>query len=909
MASTAERNLLPTSVTPTHYDVVLTPNPLPPFKYNGTVAIHLKVNEDITKISTNALELEFVGNAKLTVVHAKSESSQESTSHVYNENSQTVVFEFASVIPAGSTATLVIDFIGEHNDKMAGFYRSGYKDSEGNEKFMVVTQFESSDARRAFPCGDEPALKATFDITLKVDPALTALSNMNVVEEEIVDGLKVVKYARTPIMSTYLIAFAVGELEFIEATANPQKPADAKPIAVRVYTTPGKKEEGRFALDLSCRVLEYFSEYFDIAYPLPKCDHIAVPDFSAGAMENWGLITYREHALLYNEASSSANHKEGVAETVSHELAHQWFGNLVTMEWWSDLWLNEGFATFVGIMAADKLFPEWNIWIKFISSELAGAMRLDAMRSSHPIEVPVADAADVSQIFDAVSYHKGASVIRMLCATLGQENFMNGVRIYLKRFQYANASTIDLWNALGESSGVNVAELLYGWTKHVGFPLVTIEKEVIEDDTITLHLSQTRFLATGDLTAEEEAATEPWFIPLRIVTHLNPNTPTDHVLSSKTGTITIPYSRNEFEYYKLNFNSTGIFRVKLTEYAVDRVGKVLRDNINLFSVEDRVNLIQDTFNLGRAGYDSMTLWLSLINNLGAENSYIVLDATNTNLADIISILYNSSAAVKSALQTVRRNIFAPKVGTFGFDYAESDSYDTKRLRTLVLSAAARSEEPSAVAEFQARFERFVGGDETALHPDVRQIAMSTALKHSTDLEADFAKVIEVYKSATSEDLKINALVSLAFVNTFDQARKVLALANDTSLVKPQDAYVPWSVLSSNSPVPELVRPYIWDQFRLQFNDLHTAFSGGLGLLEAFAASAVRSRAEEEFADEVVAWMEGKDCATEAEKEERVKKVGSIKRAMSQAVERVRSNALYLQRDLANVEKWCAEKFQ
>ncbi|KAI8799726.1 peptidase family M1-domain-containing protein [Cladochytrium replicatum] len=907
-AAPGDRNVLPKTITPTHYDVVLTPNPLPPFKYNGTVTIHLNVNDDITKISTNALELEIVGNAKLTVVHAKSESTQESTGHSYDESLQAVVFEFANVIPAGSTATLLINFIGEHNDKMSGFYRSAYKDSNGNEKFMVVTQFESSDARRAFPCADEPALKATFDITLKVDPALTALSNMNLVEETIVDGLKVVKYARTPIMSTYLVAFAVAEYEYIEDTAHPKQPADAKPIAVRVYTPPGKKEEGRFALEVSCRVLEYFSEYFDIAYPLPKCDHVAIPDFSAGAMENWGLITYREHALLYSEASSSADHKQRVAYVVSHELAHQWFGNLVTMEWWSDLWLNEGFATFVGILAADTLFPEWNLWTKFITTELAGGMRLDSMRSSHPIEVPVADAVEVNQIFDAISYLKGASVIRMLCATLSQEHFMNGVRIYLKRHKYANASTIDLWTALGESSGVNVAKLLYGWTKLVGFPLVTVEKEVIEDDKITLHLSQTRFLVTGDLTAEEEANTEAWFIPLRIVTHLNPNTPTDHVLSTKTGTITVPYSRSEFEYYKLNFNATGIYRVKMTEYAIERFGKILRDKNELLAIEDRVNLVQDTFHLARAGYVSMTLWLSLINNLGSEKSFIVLDDTNTNLSDILTMLYRSSPAVKTAIQTVRRNIFAPKVSTFGFEFSESEPYETKQLRTLVLAAAGRSEDPSTVAELQARFERFVSGDASALNPDLRGLAMSTALKHCTDPGATLAKVLDVYKSATSADLKIACLSSLGFINTFDHAKRVLALTSDSTLVKPQDAYIIWNSLSGGSPLPELVRPYLWDQFKAQFNDLHAAFAGSMGLFGHICGAGVRTRAEDEFADEVAGWMAGKDCDSEGEREDRIKKVNVIKRPMDQGVERVRSNALYLKRDLGNVEKWCTERF-
>ncbi|KAI8803620.1 peptidase family M1-domain-containing protein [Cladochytrium replicatum] len=899
--SNQTRKILPKTVTPTHYDVVLVPNPLPPFKYHGSVAIHFAVNANTRVISTNAIDLEFIGNAKLIVVRGESESKQESTARTYSEIHQTVVFEFADVIEAGSKAILEIEFIGEHNDKLVGFYRSAYKDSAGNEKFMLATLFQSIDARRAFPCADEPALKATFDVTLKVDPALTAMSNMNVVEETIVDGLKVVKFDRTPVMSTYLVAFALGEFEYIEAIAHPKKPMDAKPIFVRVYTAPGKKEEGRFGLDVSCKVLEYFSEYFDISYPLAKCDHVAIPDYN-GAMEHWGLNTYAEHSLFYSESSSSARHKQSVTETISHEIAHQWFGNLVTMEWWNDLWLNEGFATFLGIMAADALFPEWDMWTNFVANELAGGLRVDSMRSGHPIEVELFDGADVNQIYDGITYYKGASLVRMLCATLGNEKFKNGIQLYLRRHMYANASTADLWAALSESTGVNVFELLNAWTKQMGFPLVTIEKEIIEDGKITLHLSQSQFLSTGN---SEGSVEEVWFIPLRIVAHLNPTTPTEHILSTKTEIVTIPYSRDVLEYYKLNFNASGFYRVKLTEYAVQRFSKILRDKGELLADEDRVNLVLDTYNLARSGYSSMTTWLSIISNLATEKSFVVLDATKTNMSDFISILYKSSPNVKKGLLAIFRNIFAPKVSELGFEYSDSELYETRQIRTLVLTGAVMTGDPNTVDNLKRRFESFIAGDSSALHPDIRGLALRTAVKHSIDPDRTLNQLLDIFKSTTSEDLRNDALLALGYVNTFEHAKKVLALSSDPSLMKLQ--YVPrlWNTLASNSPIPELVREHLWIKFKMQFNELHSALAGSMGLFDGIARAAVQSRAEHEFADEVEAWMEGKDCGGE-EREDRVKKLGSIKRAMEQAIERVRSNAVYLARDLSNVECWVSD---
>ncbi len=362
----------------------------------------------------------------------------------YDEKSQRVTLVFSEEISASSDAVLAIRYAGTMNNSMAGFYRSKYKPTvtpaksvpmDGEHHVMFSTQFESSDARRALPCFDEPNLKATFDVSIEIPEDQTALSNMP--EKEVKQGkagLKIVVFERTPVMSTYLLAWAFGDFEYVEDFT--QRKYQGKQLPCRVYTTRGLKEQGRFALENCHQVVDYFSEIFKIDYPLPKMDLLAVHEFSHGAMENWGLVTYRTTAVLFDEKQSDAKYKNRVAYVVAHELAHQWFGNLVTMDWWSELWLNEGFATWVGWLAVDHLYPDHEVWSQFVTEAVQTAQNLDSLRASHPIEVPVRDALEVEQIFDAISYLKGSSVIRMLSGHLGVETFLEGVSAYLKKHAY-----------------------------------------------------------------------------------------------------------------------------------------------------------------------------------------------------------------------------------------------------------------------------------------------------------------------------------------------------------------------------------------------------------------------------------------------------------------------------------------
>lgn len=371
----------------------------------------------MTEIILNALDINIL---KATFIKGDGTELLSKTI-LYSTINETVTINFGEVIP--QKAILQMHFQGVLNDKMKGFYRSKYLTANGEECYAAVTQFEATDARRCFPCWDEPAIKATFDITLVVPANRVALSNMPIKEETVLKGgLRKLCFEKTPIMSTYLVAVVVGEFDYVE-----DKSTDG--IVVRVYTPLGKKEQGMFALKVATKVLPYYNDYFKISYPLPKMDLIAIADFSAGAMENWGLITYRETFVLVDPDNTSLIRKQSIALTVGHEIAHQWFGNLVTMEWWTHLWLNEGYASFVEFLCVDHLFPEYDIWTQFVTDMYTRALELDALQNSHPIEVEVGHPTEIDEIFDEISYNKGASLIRMLHNYLGEEAFREGMYI------------------------------------------------------------------------------------------------------------------------------------------------------------------------------------------------------------------------------------------------------------------------------------------------------------------------------------------------------------------------------------------------------------------------------------------------------------------------------------------------
>lgn len=628
----------------------------------------------------------------------------------YNETTQVSTFDLSQSISKGTKAQLEIKFTGQLNDKMAGFYRSTYKRDDGSEGVLATTQMEPTDARRAFPCFDEPSLKAEFTVTLVADKKLTCLSNMDVASEtEVEGGKKAVKFNKSPLMSTYLIAFVVGELNYIETRSFR--------VPVRVYAPPGQNiEHGRFSLELAARTLAFYEKVFGIEFPLPKMDQVAIPDFAQGAMENWGLVTYRVVDLLLDEKASGAATKERVAEVVQHELAHQWFGNLVTMDWWDGLWLNEGFATWVSWYSCNVFYPEWKVWESYVTDNLQSAMALDSLRSSHPIEVPVKRADEINQIFDAISYSKGSCVLRMISTYVGEDTFMEGVRRYLKKHAYGNTRTDDLWAALSEASGKKIDEVMTTWTKKVGFPVVTVTEDEAKS---TIHLKQNRFLRTGDTKPQEDQVLYPVFLGLRSRTGVDDSL----MLSAREGDFPVP----DFDFYKLNANHTSLYRVSYPPSRLEKLGQAAKQG--LLTVQDRAGMIADAGALAISAYGKTSGVLSLLKGFDSETEFVVWNEIITRLGAVQGAWIFEDKAIRDALERFQRDLVSAKCHAAGWVFSDSDGHIEQQFKAMMFGAAGSAGDEKVLAAAKDMFAKFAAGDRTAIHPNIRGSVFGICLKY------------------------------------------------------------------------------------------------------------------------------------------------------------------------------------
>ena len=724
------RELLPANVIPRHYNVTLEPD-FKKLTFDGTVVIDLDVAEDSKSISLHTLELD-IHSSKITSGGQTVRSASFSVSFgffaaqnltvtcsssptvSYNEATQVSKFDFDNTLSKGSKAQLEIKFTGQLNDKMAGFYRSTYKNPDGSEGILAVSQMEPTDARRSFPCFDEPSLKAEFTVTLIADEKLTCLSNMDVASEAKVKSeqtggtRKAVSFNKSPLMSTYLVAFIVGELNCIETN-------DFR-VPVRVYAPPGQDiEHGRFSLNLAAKTLAFYEKVFGIEFPLPKMDQIAIPDFAQGAMENWGLVTYRVVDLLLDEKASGAATKERVAEVVQHELAHQWFGNLVTMDWWDGLWLNEGFATWASWYSCNVFYPEWKVWESYVVDNLQRALALDSLRSSHPIEVPVKRADEINQIFDAISYSKGSCVLRMISTYLGEDVFLEGVRQYLKKHAYGNTQTGDLWASLAEASGKSVEDVMQVWTKNIGFPVVTVS----EKDDKTIQLKQNRFLRTGDTKPEEDQVIYPVFLGLRTKDGVDES----QTLDKREDTFTV----SSTDFFKLNANHTGLYR---TAYSPERLKK-LGDAANqgLLSVEDRAGMIADAGALAQSGYQSTSGVLSLLKGFNSESEFVVWNEIISRVSSVQSAWIFENQEDRDALDAFLRYLVSAKAHGLGWEFSENDGHILQQFKAMMFGTAGISGDEAIINAAKDMFKKFMAGDKAAVHPNIRGSVFSMALKY------------------------------------------------------------------------------------------------------------------------------------------------------------------------------------
>lgn len=626
--------------------------------------------------------------------------------------------------------TVTMQYKGSITRNMEGVYPCFFK-HDGQDKKLIATQFESHHAREAFPCIDEPEAKASFDMTLISPAGETVLGNTPVKTQVEKDGKLTTTFETTPKMSTYLVAFAYGDLRFKEA-----KTKDG--VIVRTYSTPDNIEFTGFALDVAVKTLEFFNDYFGIPYPLAKADLVALPDFASGAMENWGLITFREQALFVDPANTSLPNKQYAAMVVAHELAHQWFGNLVTMRWWTDLWLNEGFASWIEYLAIDKLFPDWEMWTQFIVDEQHVALKLDALEHTHPIEVAINHPDEIRSIFDAISYSKGSSVIHMLEQYLGHDAFRDGLRYYLKQHAYGNTVTTDLWDALEIVSKKPVKKFMAAWTGQAGYPIV---KATVAGRKFSF--TQEVFVL-NPLSDKQNSAKEVWPIPLRS-SNIEQDTMTTTELQ---GTM----AGDRPEAFKLNEGQSGLYRVAYNTEHLNKLAILVKKGA--LSPLDRLGILSDAFEAAKAGYTSTTSALKLMEAFVHEDISPVWDIMTGNLSSIRSIM--NDEGLRDKMKPYGRKLAAEQLERLGWEEKEGESHFDRLLRPTILALAATSDEPATLAEIDARFNAMQQSEDLA--PDLRGIIYGTAARRGD--AAVFDKLLGLHNGSNSPEERVTLAAAL-----------------------------------------------------------------------------------------------------------------------------------------------------
>ncbi|KAM9817545.1 aminopeptidase Ey-like [Neosynchiropus ocellatus] len=889
-----QRYRLPDSLRPLSYNVILWPRlePRPEdglyfFTGNSTVVFRCENETDLILIHSNKLNLTTFGGHHAVLTGLDGAVAPGVTKTWLEVPTQFLVVQLSGPLQVGSRFELYTEFEGELADDLGGFYRSEYEEG-GVKKVVATTQMQPTDARKAFPCFDEPAMKAVFNMVLIHPLGTVALSNgMNHEPVNFTDGGQTwtrTSFEPTEQMSTYLLAFVISDFSFIGTNGS----AD---VLIRIWARKRAIEEGQgdYALEKTGPILAFFEKYYDSPYPLTKSDQIALPDFSAGAMENWGLITYRETALLYNPDVSSNGDKEWVATVIAHELAHMWFGNLVTTRWWNDLWLNEGFATYVSYLGADHAEPTWNMRDLIVMNEIIGVMSVDALATSHPLsseEAEIQTPAQINELFDSITYSKGAAVLRMLSSFITEKVFSKGLQTYLEEFKYQNTVYQDLWRHLQaavDNSNITLPDsvevIMNRWILQMGFPVVSI-------DTQTGRVTQRHFLSDPDAVVTRPSPFKyQWFVPL---TWIKTGAAEQKYWLLQENDTNSALALGPEDWLVANVDMKGFYRVNYDAQNWERLLSKLDSRPQDVPVINRAQIIDDAFNLARAKLVGTTLALRTTKFLRREVDYMPWQTARRNL-DYFFLMFDRSE-VYGPMQAYIRKQVAPL-----FQYFQNltanwttipDKHTDQYNQVNAISLACSSGVEGCSQLTSHWFSEWMKNPSFHISPNLRSTVYCNGIAAGSKDEWDFAW--SMYKKATVASEADKLMYALSCTREPWLLNRYLTYCLDPQKIRKQDATNTMVYIASNPAGQSLA----WDFIRANWDHLFNDYGGG-----SFSFGGLISGVTKRFSTD----FEYKQL--QQFKKDQAGQLGSATAAVEQALERTKANINWVNQNKKEVLDW------
>src|SRR6266576_653201 len=843
---------LPKDVVPLSYDIQLKPN-IEKLTFRGSETVIVDVRKPVKTMTLNVNTIT-IASAKLLTADGKINQDAHIT---IDPKEETAALAFDTEIPSGRHQ-ISVEFAGKINEAPQGLYYARYQEEDSSaKKIMIGTDMEPSDARRMFPCWDEPSFRAKFRLTATVPANFTAVSNMPVESEKKTSAGKEVRFAETPPMSSYLVVFSAGELDAIYG--------EADGVKIGVVTTKGKAETSRYALESAEKILKYYNEYFGEKYPLPKLDLIAVPGGFPGGMENWGGIMFYERYLLFDPAKSSELTKQGIFQLIAHEMAHQWFGDLVTMAWWDNLWLNEGFASWMGTKCEDYFNPQWHIWLRSNAGKQR-AMTTDALSATHPIQQPVKTESEAATAFDEITYLKGQSFLRMLESYLGEEDFRAGLRSYIRANKFSNSTTADLWNALADSSRKPVTAIAASWTEQPGLPLVLMAS------------TESGVMANQERFTVHQKSPKPlqWKIPIAYRDVSSTTSPAKvFLLEQKSAPLPdVQPPQN----VKLNAGDVGYFR---TQYDLAHVEK-LAASLAQLPEADKVNLVSDTWALVEANRGSISDYFKLIEALREENSLALWEQIIATLSSIDFLYLGNNE--RSAFQAYGRWLLKSVFDRIGWEPKRGEQVADGLLRAKLIAELSEFGDEDVIAGAREHFRKFVA-DPNALPPDLRPAVLNVVGRYADQKTWD--KLHELGLKTLSIEEKGNFYDAMAAALSPELAKRTLPLSLTEELPASQAVFLVIEVATAGEQ-PEIA----WDFAQANREKLDAKLSAYLAA--RFVPNVMRGFSEAQRATQLETYAQKYMPA-------------GAKGGVEKAAEEIRFNADFKARIIPEIHKWLAQK--